>query len=72
MFQAESLLTALCDADVSFVIIGGMAAVAHGSSFVTADLDICYEREPQNYRRIHKALRPYGPCAPRICGNWMN
>lgn len=61
MFQAESLLTALCDADVSFVIIGGMAAVAHGSSFVTAVLDICYEREPQNYGRLHQALRPYKP-----------
>ena len=31
MLQAEQLLTALCQADVAFVIIGGMAAVAHGS-----------------------------------------
>ena len=61
MFQAESLLTVLCDDDVSFVIIGGMAAVAHGSSFVTADLDICYQREPHNYKHLHQALRSYKP-----------
>lgn len=28
MLQAESLLTGLCHADVSFIVIGGMAAVA--------------------------------------------
>lgn len=61
MLQADQLLTALCQADVAFVIIGGMAAVAHGSSYVTADLDICYQRNPHNYHRLTQALRPFKP-----------
>lgn len=61
MLQAESLLTALCKADVAFVIIGGMAAVAQGSAYVTADLDICYQRQPRNYQQLSRALRPFKP-----------
>ena len=61
MLQAERLLTALCKADVAFVVIGGMAAVAQGSSYVTADLDICYQRQPSNYQRLSQALRPFKP-----------
>ena len=47
MLQAERLLTALCKANVEFVVIGGMAAVAQGSAYVTADLDICYPTRSQ-------------------------
>ena len=61
MLQAEQVLTALCQADVAFVIIGGMAAVAQGSSYVTADLDICYQRQPRNYQRLSQALQPFNP-----------
>ena len=61
MLQAGKLLTALCEADVAFVIVGGMAAVAHGSAYVTADLDICYLRQPDNYARLSRALRPFQP-----------
>ena len=58
MLQTELLVTALCDAEVSFIVIGGMAAVAQGSSYVTADLGIFYQRQPRNYRKIATALRP--------------
>jgi hypothetical protein len=61
VLQAEQLLTALCKADVAFVVIGGMAAVAQGSSYVTADLDICYLRQPHNYQRLSQALHPFHP-----------
>ena len=61
MLQAEQLLTALCKTDVAFVVIGGMAAVAQGSSYVTADLDICYQRQPHNYQRLSQALYPFHP-----------
>lgn len=61
VLQAEFLLTTLCKAEVAFIIIGGMAAVAQGSSYVTADLDICYQRHPLNYRRISQALQPFHP-----------
>lgn len=61
MLQAERLLTALCNAKVEFVIIGGMAAVAHGSAYVTADLDICYRRQIENYQRLSRALQSFRP-----------
>lgn len=40
MLGIEGLLKALSEARARFVIIGGMAAVAQGSSWVTADLDL--------------------------------
>ena len=61
MLQAERLLTALCQANVAFVVIGGMAAVAQGSAYVTADLDICYQRQSNNYQRLSQALQPFQP-----------
>lgn len=38
-----SMLTGLTRKKVKFVVVGGVAAVAHGSSRVTNDLDICYD-----------------------------
>jgi len=61
VLQAERLLTALCQANVAFVVIGGMAAVAQGSAYVTADLDICYQRQSNNYQRLSQALQPFQP-----------
>ena len=39
----ESMLRGLTRRKVRFVVVGGVAAAAHGSSRVTNDLDICYE-----------------------------
>jgi hypothetical protein len=44
MTQLERLLTALCDAEVEFILVGGVAARAHGSSRLTDDLDVAYAR----------------------------
>jgi hypothetical protein len=49
MLQAALLPTALSNADVAFIVIGEMAAVAKGATYVTADLALCYQRHPQNY-----------------------
>jgi predicted nucleotidyltransferase len=54
-------LDALAEARVDFVIIGGVAATAHGSARVTFDLDICYERSRANLERLSLAFRPYHP-----------
>ena len=61
MLQAALLLTALSNADVAFIVIGGMATVAQGVTYVTADLDLCYQRHPQNYQRLSQALHPFNP-----------
>ena len=42
---------------VQYVVIGGMAAVLHGSPTVTSDADICPERSPKNLERLAAALR---------------
>jgi hypothetical protein len=51
----------LCDHGVDFVVIGGWAAILHGSGYVTNDLDICYSRERMNLRRLADALAPHRP-----------
>jgi hypothetical protein len=50
------MLEGLVNARVKFVVIGGVAAAAHGSSFLTNDLDICYESVPSNVRRLAALL----------------
>jgi hypothetical protein len=55
------LLKILCAAQVRFVVIGGAAAAAQGSTYATYDLDICYDRGSDNIERLAKALEPYHP-----------
>jgi len=59
--EVESLLKELHRLEVEFVIIGGMAAVAHGSAYLTSDLDLCYSRKKQNLQRLAEALAPFHP-----------
>lgn len=35
LFQPSEVIRVLLDAEVEFVIVGGIAAVAHGASYVT-------------------------------------
>lgn len=51
------MLAALHEADVRFVLIGGMAAVLHGDVGVTVDLDIAPARDPDNLDRLAAVLR---------------
>ena len=51
----------LAQADIDFVIVGGVAVRSHGSSYVTEDLDICYSRRKENLIKIADALRPLDP-----------
>lgn len=61
MTDFERALHALADAGVNFIIVGAYAAYAHGSTRLTRDLDICYERTPENVRRLAAALSPLHP-----------
>lgn len=47
---------ALLEAGVRFVVVGGVAAVAHGSVRVTVDLDICYDTAPENREALARLL----------------
>lgn len=59
--QTDRLLAVLQDAGVDFVVIGGVAALAHGSATLTRDLDIAAPLSPENVERLMAALRPYRP-----------
>jgi hypothetical protein len=61
MTDFESLFAALVHGGVEFIVIGGMAATAHGSAHVTVDLDIVYGRSPENISRLADALSPLQP-----------
>jgi predicted nucleotidyltransferase len=51
------LLEPLVRHGVDFVLIGGIAGYAYGSSFPSFDLDVVYRREPSNISRLVAALR---------------
>lgn len=61
MTRFDDALGALAGSGVTFVIIGGFAAVAHGSAHPTSDFDVLYSRDPGNLRRIEAALLPFRP-----------
>jgi hypothetical protein len=45
---------------VDFIVIGGIAAVAHGSARITADLDITYATDQPNLKALADALGELG------------
>lgn len=61
MTDFGAFLHALNSHKVEFIIVGGAAAVAHGSVRLTYDLDIVYGRTRENLRRLVDALRPFHP-----------
>lgn len=61
MTDFEALIQTLHTNGVAFILVGGAAAIAHGSSRMTQDLDIVYDRSAANLDRIVKALAPHTP-----------
>ena len=61
MTDFESLITALADAGVEFIIVGGFAATVHGAARTTFDLKVVYARTPQNLVRVVRALESLSP-----------
>lgn len=50
-------LQVLNEHGVRYVVIGGFAGVILGSSLLTVDLDVCYDRAPDNLDHLASALR---------------
>lgn len=61
MTKFGELIHLLVDAGVEFIIVGGVAAAAHGALRTTLDLDIVYERSPENLKRVVAALAEISP-----------
>jgi hypothetical protein len=55
-FRPKPILQTLIAHDVDFVLIGGIAAMARGSSYPSYDVDIAYARNHENLVRL-AALR---------------
>ena len=67
MTSLSGLLSALGEAQVDFILVGGVAAAAHGSARLTQDVDIVYRRGKDNLERIVAAIgssQPYLRGAP--------
>lgn len=65
------LLSKLCENDFDFIVIGGFAAAAYGSSFVTSDLDVCAILTPDNIEKLRRALEDIHP-KHRIANNKLS
>jgi hypothetical protein len=59
-FDPEPILRALAEHEVSYLVVGGFAAAAHGVVRATADLDLVVERSWENARRLAAALAQLG------------
>ena len=55
-FRPGELLRALVAEQVDFVVVGGLAAVVHGSAAITRDLDITYATDEDNLERLGRAM----------------
>lgn len=58
--DADLLLRALVAHEVEFVVIGGLAVVAHGYVRGTKDVDVFIAPSSDNRRRLHAALVSLG------------
>jgi hypothetical protein len=61
MQNLSELTRRLISSHVEFVLVGGFAAVAHGVTLVTRDVDICCRFSKMNLMRIQKAFTDLHP-----------
>ena len=61
MSNLNQLLLRLSDADIEFVIVGGFAAMLHGSSLLTRDVDVCAVLTAENLDKLRHVFRDLHP-----------
>ena len=61
MTKFEDLIPALSAGGVEFILVGGLAAIAHSASRATYDVDIVYRRSPGNIAKLCRTLAPHAP-----------
>jgi hypothetical protein len=66
--EQDSLLARLIAAEVEFVLAGGFAAVVHGATLVTRDVDVLLHFTEENLVKLQAALRDLHP-VHRLSGN---
>jgi hypothetical protein len=65
-FDPITMLVALAEVGVDFVVVGGVAGGAHGSAYPTYDLDIAVAGNGRNLGRLADALGSLGSDVARI------
>lgn len=55
--SAEDVFKTLNDYAVSYIVVGGIAALMHSSPYPTFDTDVCPETSRENLDRLASALR---------------
>ena len=61
MTDFRALLGALAVGEVEFILVGGAAAIAHGATRLTQDVDVVYRDSRENCARLAAALAPFDP-----------
>jgi hypothetical protein len=59
-FDPRPICRALNDHGVDYVVVGGFAAILHGSALPTADVDVVPSRSDDNLDRLGAALKDLG------------
>ena len=61
MSDLQKPLLRLDDAGIDSVLVGGYAAMLHGSSLLTRDLDVCATLTPDAIGKLQAAFRDFNP-----------
>jgi hypothetical protein len=61
MTDYRKAVETLLGGGVRFIVIGGVAATAHGSTQLTNDLDVVYARSADDIQRLATALAAHNP-----------
>ncbi len=64
-FKLREIFKALADAEVEYVVVGGLAVIMHGHLRATRDLDLVIGLQPDNCARAMDALSGIG-LRPRL------
>lgn len=61
-----AILRTLDSNSVRFVVIGGLAMILHGATYVTFDCDLAVSADPEQAASIVAALAPFRPFPPQF------
>jgi hypothetical protein len=57
----QKIFALLSQAQIEYIVIGGLATTIHGLAYVTYDVDICYRRSEANVERLCRTLATVHP-----------